>query len=434
MRHRFLTVPAAGVMAWFLSVPCFAQSIILQSDETRVLEEFSWVPYGFFSDSFGLGLGIGAGYSGWPAEESTVLGAATIGTRGSYNVAAGVSDLPVPGIRRLYVEPLAIFGKYQNQFLYFGQDNPGFENERAGSNESDPDNYVEATQWDNRVELAIRYLLPLGHGADPGRIVNRYVVREGLLESGASGGETWNPLASGRTTLTLTPQWREQTAENDDGSLPASTMNLEAELEYNNFDFPFNPSRGSLQRLSYKRDFDDDALLGEWELWTAELAKVFDLGRNGAFRQQVLAFNAWTAYVPTWEAENVDGRERVTRRPPLYDGAVLGGLNRMRAYEDDRFQDKAAIYYSAEYRVIPEWQPLRNIDALKIADISYWQWVLFVEAGRVAPSWNLSALHEDMKFDGGISLRGMLHNAVCRLDVAVGEEGARVVAMYGHPF
>ena len=84
--------------------------------------------------------------------------------------------------------------------------------------------------------------------------------------------------------------------------------------------------------------------------------------------------------------------------------------------------------------MIPEWQPLRHITALEWADISYWQFVAFVEAGQVSPDWRIDDLHSDLHIDGGVGLRGMLHKAVCRLDVAVSEEGLRITAMYGHPF
>lgn len=102
VRPYFVAVLLLGC-GWLAVPPGFAQSITLQSDETRV------------------------------AEETTIPGAATEGTRGSCNFAAGISDLRVPGTRRLYVEPLIILGKHQDQHLYFGQDNPGFEDERAGS-------------------------------------------------------------------------------------------------------------------------------------------------------------------------------------------------------------------------------------------------------------------------------------------------------------
>ncbi|MCB1069523.1 MAG: hypothetical protein H7A43_06975 [Verrucomicrobia bacterium] len=423
------------VLVWMMSArPGLAQSILYNSTETRLTEDFAWIPYAFSSASFGLGFGVGASYSGWPAEESSLIGAATLGTKFSYNFALGASDLRVPGAKRLYVEPLLILGKYQDQFIYAGRNNPGFEGQRAGANDSDADHYVEATQWDNRAEVLFRYLLPVGHGRDENTIISRYVLKEGLLASGATGGASWNPMTSGRTYLKLTPQVREQTYANDDLNAPLRTLNLETAVERENWDFPFNPTRGSYQRVAYTRDFDSDEALGEWDLWEVDLAKVFNLGQTGIFRQQVLALNGWTAYTPSWETDSVDGQAVVTRRPPPYAGATLGGLTRMRGFEDNRFQDKAAIYYAAEYRVIPEWQPLRHITALEWADISYWQFVAFVEAGQVSPDWRIDDLHSDLHIDGGVGLRGMLHKAVCRLDVAVSEEGLRITAMYGHPF
>jgi hypothetical protein len=399
-----------------------------------IFQDFNWMPYGFFSKSFGVGLGAGGAYSGWPAEETSVLGAITLGTKGSYNIVGSASDLRFPGVERLYMQPLLMFGRYHEQFLYIGRNNPGFEGQRAGANDSDQDNYIEATQNDYRVELDFRYLLPIGHGADGGNLVNRYIIERGFLSSGETGGTSWNPLTSGRTYLHLTPQWRWQTLERDGLELPLETYNVEIALERDNRDFPFNATDGSYQYLSYKKDFYSDAILDEWDLWTAEYSKLWNLGANKTFKQQVIAFDWWTGYVPSWETETVDGSEVISGRPPQYDGAILGGLNRMKAFEDARFQDKASIYYSLEYRFIPQWQPLDGLELLKWADIQYWQWVLFAETGQVSPNWNLSDLHSDLHYDGGIGLRGMIYKSVCRLDFAFGEEGMRMVAMYGHPF
>lgn len=49
-------------------------------------------------------------------------------------------------------------------------------------------------------------------------------------------------------------------------------------------------------------------------------------------------------------------------------------------------------------------------------------------------SWTLKDLHDHLHVDGGLGLRIMTHKAVCRIGFAVGEEGFRVTAMYGHPF
>jgi hypothetical protein len=52
----------------------------------------------------------------------------------------------------------------------------------------------------------------------------------------------------------------------------------------------------------------------------------------------------------------------------------------------------------------------------------------------VAPEWNVSTLHEDMKTDYGFSLRMMIMKAVGRLDFATSDEGFAVTVLIGHPF
>ncbi len=409
-----------------------AQSIVLDKEEDRAFSEFNWIPYVFSSESFGLGVGVGGAYTGWPSEPSSIMGAVTLGTKGSYNFAGLLSDWQVPGVPRLVIEPFVMFGLYRDQRIYAGR-NSAFPGERSGSSNSHKDNFQEATQWDNRMELKFHYLLPVGHGRE--QIVHKYSIDRGLLLRNPSGGNAWNPLTSGRTRFSVTPVWRGQTLQDDqDRELPIETFNVELALEYENHDFPFNPTAGSSQRIAYQKDFTGDERFGGWDAWTFEADKVFNPGPSDHFRQRVLALNLWTSYSPSWETRTVDGVETVTHRPPYYEGPRLGGLYRMRAYDDNRWQDKAAMYYSAEVRLIPEWQPLNEIELLDWAAIQYWQWVAFVEAGQVASNYNLSDLHSGMKTDVGIGLRGMVHKAVVRLDFSVGEEGSRITAMYGHPF
>jgi hypothetical protein len=68
----------------------------------------------------------------------------------------------------------------------------------------------------------------------------------------------------------------------------------------------------------------------------------------------VLALDFWTAYSPSWD-HKPDGS--IDHAPPPYTGSSLGGLWRMRDYPSQRYNDQAAIFYSAELRLIPEWNP-----------------------------------------------------------------------------
>ena len=58
----------------------------------------------------------------------------------------------------------------------------------------------------------------------------------------------------------------------------------------------------------------------------------------------------------------------------------------------------------------------------------------FVEVGRVAESWSLSDLHEDMKVSGGLGFRAMAKHTVLRIDSAFSSEGMRFQMMISHPF
>ena len=107
----------------------------------------------------------------------------------------------------------------------------------------------------------------------------------------------------------------------------------------------------------------------------------------------------------------------------------------MRGFPSSRFSDKAAIYYAAEYRMIPKWNPFDDVAWMnKYLEIAWWQLVPFIEVGRVAPSWSFKELHSDMKWDVGFGLRVMAKELVVRIDTAVSKEEFGVQMMIGHPF
>jgi len=196
-----------------------------------------------------------------------------------------------------------------------------------------------------------------------------------------------------------------------------------------------NPETGQRVQLRLSHDPGWFSSKSDWTVWEVELAQYFDLGESDWFRQQVLALNLWTAGSPTFERQELpNGLESVDRRPPHFRAPNLGGFWRMRAFPSNRFNDQAVMYYSAEYRMTLRWNPIPRISFVVDAEIDWLQLVPFVEVGRVAPSWSLSELHEDMKWDVGIDLRGMIEMAVLRIGVAAGNEGAGMRAMVSHPF
>ncbi len=404
-------------------------SLVLNLGQEQTKPQALALPYVFKTESLGVAYGVAAGATAYLQPQmgmsAAVMGSGN-GSRGVYLVAW---NLRLPYAERLFVDPNISWGSYADQRFYVPA-RPGLSGPRAGSNDSDGGSYLQGKGEDNWVELRFRYVLPLGHARE--RAMPRYLLKKGLLASGASGGETWNPLQSGVTLVELRPFWRERTLDHESlGTGIRRSLALELALVYNNTDFPTNPSKGSIQRLALTRDFGVLEDSDPWTLVEAEYAAYWDLGAGSWSRQNVLAFNLWTAHCLTWE-ENPGGS--VSHRPPPYLGSQLGGFWRMRGYPTARFNDRSAIYYTAELRHIPQWQPLPEISWLRWADIDWWQFVLFGEAGRVAGNWSLGELHSDMHWDAGVSLRIMAIKSVLRLDVAYSEEGVNVWAMVGHPF
>lgn len=180
------------------------------------------------------------------------------------------------------------------------------------------------------------------------------------------------------------------------------------------------------------RDF---GLFDSDESWTnleSELDFYIPFNFSDRFRQTVLALDTWTSYSPTWDERS---NSEVSNRPPSYTGSTLGGLWRMRGYPSQRFNDKAAIYYAAELRLIPEWNPFEAWPKVqKYVGIQWLQFVPFVEIGRVAPEWSFSRLHSDMKWNVGFGLRAMAQGLVIRIDTAGSDEGIGVQMMVSQPF
>jgi hypothetical protein len=184
--------------------------------------------------------------------------------------------------------------------------------------------------------------------------------------------------------------------------------------------------------LGLSRDFGAFNSSSSWTFWQAEVDQYFELGDLPRIRQAVLALDAWTGGTPSWE-RRADGT--VANRPPAYAGATLGGLWRMRAYPSQRFNDRAAIYYAAELRVIPDWNPFEAWPAFQdYAEVEWLQVVPFIELGRVAPEWDLGELHSSMKWSTGLGIRAWASGFVLRIDTAFSDEGGQVQMMISQPF
>jgi hypothetical protein len=72
-----------------------------------------------------------------------------------------VTDYKLPFFERLFFSPVISSGKYGKMKAYTDE-NPDYPNERAGSNDSDKDNYMDKHGWDSSMDLDFNYVLPIG--------------------------------------------------------------------------------------------------------------------------------------------------------------------------------------------------------------------------------------------------------------------------------
>lgn len=418
----------------FLQAPAQGQGVTVGSDKTT-REGTLALPYAFYNTSFGAAAGFVYGSSGWPQKQATIVTTLIGGSNSALAFYGLARDVQAPLFtERLFLDADLALSTFGDIYSYTNG-KPGYRGQQAGTNDSSDNNFIRGPGKDNIARVKFRYLLPIGTGKD--QIISTYVVDRGLLVEGAQGGTSWNPFVSGKTYFEAKPFWRQQDVRSRHYRLYSRTNGIELSVSRDNTDFPKNPSEGSYFRARYTGDFGYFDSTTEYDVFDVEFTKYVSLGSSDKFRQRVLAFDLWTANTPSWDDHHTrNNGQTVYERPPAWAGATLGGLWRMRAYPTGRYHDQAAMYYSAEYRMTPRWNPFENYEWVrKYLGIAWWQWVPFVEAGRVAPSWNPSTLHSNMKFDAGFGVRASAKGIVVRIDTAVGRAGNwGVQMMVGQPF
>src|SRR5882672_6421340 len=224
-KMRTVACVACGLLAssWCAARAQDQQVHIVPLEEKPPAREIS-LPYGFYNDSFGVALAYVYAVYGYPQQQASMLATAMIGSTGSAMAFFMAQNVQMPHVKRLFTDSVFSIGYYVDSDAYI-DGNPQFAGERAGSNESDPDNFVEGSGLDNFARVKFKYLLPIGDGKQ--QVITDYKLDRGLLVSGASGGSSWNPWGSGRTFVELRPFYRSQTVDGDD---------VDAELKTNGVD------------------------------------------------------------------------------------------------------------------------------------------------------------------------------------------------------
>ena len=401
------------------------------------------VPYMFSSESTGFSAGGAAIAQGLLQPQTTFVASLTYGveqdvmTNGNpetTNFSAALisySNIKIPYATQFFLSFWGYASHWPKEKIYLD-----------GANDSDQDDALTTSSDSDYFTMTLTYVLPIGEGID--NPDNVYKMRNGFaMDREAYGNGT--PFVTGRTMLDFKAFYQYQTVENWEETEPwnlAKSMpewndsGLRFALVHDNTDYDLNPSRGYNFQVEYSNDFGWSDSLQSWDSLSFKYSKYLNLSTLSFTQQNVLALNFYTAYSPSWDTseEILPGID--AHRPPMWEGPRLGGFNRMRGYENNRFSGKAAIYATAEYRAILDWNPFKTEELLQkytpIA-IDWFQVVPFVEAGRVNDEYGFDLL-TDLKYDVGISLRALAAELPVRVDVAVGEEGVNMWVMIRQPF
>ena len=410
------------------------KSSVIREENPNLTKETLILPYFFPSESMGFTVGAGGMAKGY-YQDQLVFGATVYGSDDdAYGALGGMWDYRIPYANRLFFSVFGAYGYYPRQRAYTQSPRPPSDSTPppAGTNDSSENDYAEDKGNDNWIDFKLEYVLPIGSMID--NSIGEYRLKGGILQSGATGGNVWNPLDSGVSVLLLGQSSTYQSFEQAETTVSGDVFPFEIGYLYDNTDFPTNPTFGSSQFIAYTKDFSD-AVTGSWDFLEFEASKYFDLGPTKYSKQQVLALNFWTGSSLSWEeTTSADGTVEVINKPPYFEGARLGGFFRMRGYPNNRFNDRSVIYGTAEYRYTLKWNPVADVSWLRWLKMDWLQLVPFVEVGRVAGDYDLSELLTDMKADAGLGIRAMVAGGVVRFDVAVSEEGGTAWFMVNQPF
>ncbi len=434
-KHLFITL---------LSATLLSGNLLNASEDTNLTTSKDWIvlPYAFTAESTGFSGGIGVIKQGLFQPQTTlvasVFGGVTqdITINGEPNEAnfsggfISFTDYKLPYTNRFFFSLMGLKSYFPRANYYI-----------HGSNDSNKDDLFTTSGDSNFFYTTFKFVLPLGEGLDNPEGLYRLQDGFAMGREGYGGG---TPFITGRTSIGLktffqsntsdeTERWQDSDWWEKDTDVPTWGSNgLRLFLTHDNTDFDLNPSRGYHFQVQYSKDFGKGESLQSWDFLEFKYNQYFDLDTFSFTKQNVLALSMWTGYSYSWDNDSEIAPGFNAHRPPMWEGARLGGFNRMRGYDNNRFSDKAVFYATAEYRAILNWNPLKKNSLIPVA-VDWFQVVGFVEVGRVHDQYNFDLL-SDMKYDVGISLRAMAAQLPVRLDIAYSDEGTNMWVMIQQPF
>lgn len=378
-------------------------SLFISSPALSEEKDSAFLPFYFSTETLGSTVGVAGVAKGVGQPQAALFGMALYSEKDSYVGFVSAFNYALSD------QLLFSTQMYQAQF----NENPYYLGDQ-GNNDSHAGDKTITNGFEQNYQFEFKYLLPWGNVDKFGLMGAFQPIRDVSFAS---------PLESGVSSIVLTPFYSSR--ELDIYSQSEKATGFELSLDWDNRDSVRNPTRGS--HTSFDVTFGSESWQSEdiWSKWEFQNSQYYALGPLGdLFDQQVIAFDFYTADTPTWDST----------KPPEQDQVRLGGLYRLRGYTSGRFHGRSAVHYSAEYRVLPDWQPLDDIPVINYYDLPWWQWVVFAEAGRIADEYDAKELHTDMKWNIGGAIRFQVEGIVVRTEMAKGADEGTFRVMINQPF
>ncbi len=373
------------------------------------------VPLIFSSENTEIAYGLGGVSIGAGQPQAALFALGFASENDSKAVSVGALNYQIPNLASWYFSGF-FYQSDMPDYRYFVGEDPGFD---IRGNDSAPD-FKRLGLKDSIARVQARWVLPIGAAKNE----NFSLSRRAILPEQSQPRLSLNPSQSGVSSIRFEWERHERDFVDSDKATDSGSDVFRLRFDWDNTGSRLIPTSGGRVRLASQWG-NNEGSHGRWRLYEGTVSGFFEVPISQQWaKQQVLALNLHAAHTPTWDPASAQNR------PPAYLGARLGGLMRLRGYRGSRFYDRSSWVYSAEYRLIPQWQPLAGILGKLGYRVPWWQLTFFADSGRVAPDFNLKEFHRNMKTTAGIGLRILAEGLLIRIDFAQSdEESATLVAI-----
>ena len=236
------------------------------------------LPYGFWNENFGVTAAYVYAINGYPQPQSAMLAPSWPAHQVRHGFFHGADHQGVPH-RTLFLDPIVSIGYFRHLEAYI-DGNPDFPDERAGSHDSDADNFITGRAGTPTFDCVSStcFLSAAGANGPAGLPVERRYA-----DWRRERRRSVEPVDERPDVSELWPFYRTQNIENDDLDEEQNTNGLELSVFWDNRDYPGNPFRGNAVTLRAARDWGLADSSASWTSFTPSTTNISTSEKSRAF-------------------------------------------------------------------------------------------------------------------------------------------------------